>query len=226
MSESSDPDLPERKKLLIVEDHPLFRSMLAQMICQQSDMTVCGETDNIRDAMRMVENTDPHAAIIDLTLKGSSGLELVKTLKTRTVPLPVLVLSMQPENLYAERVLRAGARGFISKSETPSEVILAIRKVLDGGIYVSESINHMLLQRLSNPSAVKRTSELDLLSDREIEVFQLFGQGLNSREISARISLGVSSVESYRSRIREKLVIRNSAELYQRAARWVAEQGL
>ena len=126
------------KQVLVVEDHPLFRAMLVQMIEQEPGMEVCGQADNNRDALRIIEETLPDAAIVDLTLKGSSGLELLKDLKAQHMRLPVLVLSMHEERLYAERVLRAGAKGYVTKQETPSEVLAAIRKVLAGGIYVSE----------------------------------------------------------------------------------------
>lgn len=222
----STPSTLAKKKVLVVEDHPLFRAMLVQLIDQELGMTVCGEADNICDAMEIIGRIHPDVVIVDLTLQGSSGLELIKGLKTRRIPPPVLVLSMHSETLYAERALRAGAKGYLSKLEPPCEVARAIRKVADGGIYVSEPVSTTILGRLGRSEEVRPPSGMDLLSDREIEVFHLFGLGLNSREISAQIHLGVSSIDSYRSRIKEKLGIRNAAELYQHAARWVAEQGL
>jgi DNA-binding NarL/FixJ family response regulator len=222
----SDSTALANKKVLIVEDHPLFRAMLVQLIDQELGMAVCGETDNISDAMGIIGQTHPDVVIIDLTLQGSSGIELLKDLKKRRISLPVLVLSMHSEDLYAERVLRAGAKGYLSKLAPPAEVALALRKVATGGIYVSERVNAALLGRIGRADEAVRPTGLDLLSDREIEVFQLFGLGMNSREISERTNLGTSTVDSYRARIREKLGIKNAAELYQRAAQWVAEQGL
>jgi DNA-binding NarL/FixJ family response regulator len=215
-----------KKKILIVEDHPLFRAMLVQLIGQELGMTVCGETDNIKDALALIKQSHPDAAIVDLTLHGSSGLELIKELKARNLALPVLVLSMHAEGLYAERVLRAGAKGYVSKHESPAEVVAAIRKVTDGHIYVSERVNEAILQRLGRADQAMQPSGMDLLSDREIEVFQLVGRGLNSREIAGQLNLGSTTVDSYRARIKEKLGIRNAAELYQRAAQWLAESGL
>ena len=215
-----------KKKILIVEDHPLFRAMLVQLIGQELGMTVCGETDNIKDALALIKQSHPDAAIVDLTLHGSSGLELIKELKARNLGLPVLVLSMHAEGLYAERVLRAGARGYVSKHESPAEVVAAIRKVTDGHIYVSERVNEAILQRLGRADRAVQPSGMDLLSDREIEVFQLVGRGLNSREIAGQLNLGSTTVDSYRARIKEKLGIKNAAELYQRAAQWLAESGL
>jgi DNA-binding NarL/FixJ family response regulator len=215
-----------KKKILVVEDHPLFRAMLVQLIGQELGMSVCGETDNIKDALALIKQSHPDAAIVDLTLQGSSGLELIKELKARNLALPVLVLSMHAEGLYAERVLRAGAKGYVSKHESPAEVVEAIRKVTDGHIYVSERVNEAILQRLGRADKAVQPSGMDLLSDREIEVFQLVGRGLNSREIAGQLNLGATTVDSYRARIKEKLGIKNAAELYQRAAQWLAESGL
>jgi DNA-binding NarL/FixJ family response regulator len=215
----------EKKKILIVEDHPLFRAMLVQLISQELGMMVCGETDNIKDALTIIGRTHPDAAIVDLTLQGSGGLELIKELKARNIGLPVLVLSMHAEKLYAERVLRAGAKGYVSKQESPSEVVEAIRKVMDGRIYVSDRVNEAILGRLGRADKAVQPSGVDLLSDREIEVFQLVGRGLNSREIAGQLNLGPTTVDSYRARIKEKLGIKNAVELYQRAAQWLAEDG-
>ena len=216
----------KKKKILIVEDHPLFRAMLAQLIEKDLGMTVCGQADNIKEALTLIERTRPDAAIIDLTLSGASGLELIKDLTARNFGLPVLVLSMHGEKLYAERVLHAGAKGFISKEESPAEVVEAIRTVLAGRIYVSERVNEAILERQGHAGKLVPTTGVDLLSDRELEVFQLVGSGLNSREIAARLRLGPTTVDSYRARIKEKLGIKNAAELYQRAAQWVAQRGL
>jgi DNA-binding NarL/FixJ family response regulator len=216
----------EKKKILIVEDHPLFRAMLVQLIDQELGMMVCGEADNIKDALTIIGRTHPDAAIVDLTLHGSGGLELIKELKARNIGLPVLVLSMHAEKLYAERVLRAGAKGYVSKQESPCEVVEAIRKVMDGRIYVSERVNETILERLGRADKAVQPSGMDLLSDREIEVFQLVGRGLNSREIAGQLNLGPTTVDSYRARIKEKLGIKNAAELYQRAAQWLTESGL
>lgn len=222
----TDPVPAEKKKILIVEDHPLFRTMLVQLIEKDLGLGVCGEADNIRDAMSIVERTQPDAAIVDITLQGSSGLELIKDVKARKIRLPVLVLSMHEEKLYAERALRAGAKGYISKQEAPSEVIEAIRKVLAGRIYVSERVTGDILGRLGHVDEATQPSGMDILSDREIEVFQLIGRGLNSRQIAERINLGPTTVDSYRARIKTKLGIKNAAELYQRAAQWVAERNI
>ncbi len=216
----------EKKKILVVEDHPIFRAMLVQLIGQEPDLTVSGKVDNIKDALAFIQRTSPAAAIVDLTLQGAGGLELIKELKARKLELPVLVLSMHAEQLYAERALRAGAKGYVSKHAAPAQVIRALRRVLAGRIHVSEQINERILERLGHAAMAVQASGMNVLSDREIEVFQLVGRGLNSREIAGHINLGPTTVDSYRARIKDKLGIKNAAELYQRAAQWVAENGL
>lgn len=210
-------------RILIVEDHPLFRTMLVQLVEEELGMTVCGEADNVSDALLCIEQSPPDAAIVDLTLRSANGLELLKDLQARKLQFPVLVLSMHPERLYAERVLRAGARGYVTKEESPSEVVTAIRTVLAGRIYVSARVNDSLLERLGPAGGATIRAEASLLSDRELEVFQWVGRGLNSREIASRTGLGMTTVDSYRARIKEKLGIKNAVELYQRAAQWAAE---
>jgi DNA-binding NarL/FixJ family response regulator len=210
----------KKKKILIVEDHPVFRAMLVQLIEKELGMTVCGRADNIQEAITLIERTRPDAAIVDLTLQGPGGLELIKDLKARHHHLPVLVLSMHEEHLYAERALRAGAKGYISKQEEPAEVVEAIREVLNGRTYVSKRVNRAILDRLGHADKAVPPSGMDLLSDREIEVFQLVGRGLNSRDISKELHLEPSTVDSYRARIKQKLGIKNAAELYHRAAQW------
>lgn len=214
----------ETKNILVVEDHPLFRAMLVQLINTEIGITVCCEADNIRDAMMLVERNPPDAAIVDLTLQGKSGLELIKQLKASRYPIPVLVISMHEEILYAERALRAGARGYISKQQPAAEVIKAIRKVLDGDIYVSERVSKAILEKLSDTGQHMQISGMDVLSDREIEVFLLIGRGLNSRQIGEQLNLVTSTVDSYRARIKIKLGIKNASELYQRATEWLVER--
>ncbi len=218
----TDTPAVEKKKIIVVEDHPLFRAMLVQLIDKELGMTVCGEADNIKDAMALIEQTNPDAALVDLTLQGSSGLELIKNLKARGFDLPVLVLSMHEDKLYAERVLRAGAMGYVSKQESPTKVIEAIRKVMAGEISVSADVSGRILARVG-ASNLRRPSGMDALTDRELEVFQLVGRGFTAFDIAKRLNLGHATVETYRRRIREKLGLKKVAELYQRAALWVAE---
>ena len=215
-----------KKTIFIVEDHPLFRYMLVDLINNEPNMTVCGEADNVIDALSSIKLVQPDAAIIDLTLIGSCGLELIKSLRAHQMQIPLLVLSMHDENLYAERVIRAGAQGYISKLASPAEVIKAINRVLAGQIYVSELINSEILSRLGNNHNAESPSKITTLSDREIEVFQLIGGGLNSRECAVSLKLGISTIDSYRARIKDKLGLKNAAELYQCSAQWLVENHL
>ena len=221
----ADP-APMLKKAIIVDDHPMMREMLKIVIVQQAGMLVCGEADNVHDALRIHDSHRPDLAIVDLTLKDSNGLDFIKILRERSFQTPVLVISMHSENIYAERVMRAGANGYISKGESIPRIAGAMRKVAEGGVSVSEQVMESVIRKLGSKMKTELASDLDALSDREMEIFRLFGLGLNSREISRKIHLAVSSVDSYRARIRVKLGIRNAAELYQRAAYWVSEQGL
>jgi len=227
---SAKPTMPPKSnpkvvKVVLVEDHLMFREWLGQMLTREPGFAVCGEADNIRQGLQMIQQTSPDIAIVDITLRGSSGLELIKDLKAHGINVPVLVLSMHDEALYAERVLRAGAKGYISKSAASSTLTKAILQVLSGKIYLGESMTTMLLEKIGNPKAVTAASRMSLLADRELEVFHLIGRGYNGREIAEQLNLGETTVDTYRARIKEKLQLRNAAELYSRAAQWVQENG-
>jgi DNA-binding NarL/FixJ family response regulator len=211
-------------KVVLVEDHQMFREWLAHLITKKAAATVCGEADNIKEALEIIKKTNPDIALVDISLKGSSGLELIKDLKAHGLNVPVLVLSMHEETLYAERVLRAGARGYITKTEASNTLLKAIQMVLAGQIYLGEGITASILERVTS-RAGQTTSGIALLADRELEVFQLIGKGFNGREIAERLHLGETTVDSYRARIKDKLKLRNAAELYSRAAQWVQEHG-
>lgn len=212
-------------KVLLVEDHPMFREHLGHLINRDLGMIVCGEADNIKDAMRLAVETKPDIAIVDITLRGSSGLELIKDIKAQGIDLPVLVLSMHDEELYAERALRAGARGYVSKNEASTEVVKAIRCVVGGEVYASRKMTLKLLDRMTQKRQSAELIGLETLADRELEVFQLLGQGKSTRDIALVLGLGESTVETYRSRIKDKLQLRSAAELYLRAGQWVREIG-
>ncbi|MBL9116149.1 MAG: response regulator transcription factor [Verrucomicrobiaceae bacterium] len=219
-----DPSIAHLK-VILVEDHPMFREQLAQLINRDLGMNVCAEADNSSDAMRLIDEHEPDVAIIDLTLRQSNGLELLKDLKAQNSQVKVLVLSMHDEEVYAERVLRAGARGYITKNEASFEVVKAIRKVMDGDVYVSKNVTSRILERMATKGGSAQASGVESLADRELEVFQLLGRGKNSRQIAEILGLGESTVETYRSRIKEKLQLRSSTELYLRAGQWVRENG-
>ena len=211
-------------RVVIVEDHQMVREWLGRMICEDGTFTVCGEADNIQSALAIIQRTQPDVIILDLTLRGSSGLELLKDLLAQEIEIPVLVLSMHEESLYAERALRAGARGYISKQADSSTLFKALRAVLSGEIYLDGPTNSLLLEKFVRPGA-RKGGGLETLSDRELEVFQLMGKGVPKREIVRQLGLGEATVDTYQARIKEKLGLRNSAELYAFAARWVEEHG-
>ncbi|OYW27595.1 MAG: DNA-binding response regulator [Chthoniobacter sp. 12-60-6] len=212
-------------KVLLVEDHPMFREHLGQLIDRDLGMSICGEADNIRDAMRLIHETKPDIAIVDITLQGSSGLELLKDIKAQGLDINVLVLSMHDEELYAERALRAGAKGYITKNEASNEVIEAIRCVMKGDVYASRQMTAKLLERMTQKRSNSELAGMETLADRELEVFQMLGRGKSTREIAQALHLGESTVETYRARIKEKLQLRSAAELYLRAGQWVRDHG-
>jgi DNA-binding NarL/FixJ family response regulator len=212
-------------KVLLVEDHPMFREHLSQLIDRDLGMSVCGEADNIRDAMRLIREMRPDIAIVDITLRGSSGLELVKDIKAQGLSVNVLVLSMHDEELYAERALRAGAKGYITKNEASTEVVKAIRCVMSGEVYASKRVTAKLLERMTQKRAAPQLAGMETLADRELEVFQMLGKGRSTREIAQSLNLGESTVETYRARIKDKLQLKSAAELYLRAGQWVRDHG-
>jgi DNA-binding NarL/FixJ family response regulator len=213
-------------KVVLVEDHKMFREWLGHMISMDDAFAVCGEADNIRDALVMIKDKQPDIAIVDITLRGgSSGLELIKDLKAHGIAIPVLVLSMHDEELYAERVLRAGAKGYITKHEASSTLLKAIRQVLSGQVYLGEKMTAAILGKMTGHKSQSTSSGLESLADRELEVFQLIGKGYNAREIASQLHLGETTIDTYRARIKEKLRLRNAAELYSRAAQWLRDHG-
>ena len=177
-SAGDEKNAPKQYKVVLVEDHLMFREWLTQMLSRDAGCEVCGEADNIQDAIRIIRATKPDIVIVDITLHGSSGLELIKDLRAQGLSVPVLVLSMHDESLYAERVLRAGARGYISKHEAASTLSKAIQHVLSGQVYLSEGMTANLLEKVSGHKSAAATAGLELLADRELEVFQLIGRGI------------------------------------------------
>jgi DNA-binding NarL/FixJ family response regulator len=211
---------PRKYRVFLVEDHPLFREQLAHLISKEPDMSVCGEADNTRDALHLLQSAPADIVIVDLTLKGPNGLELIKDLKARQIDVPVLVLSMHDEVLYAERVLRGGARGYITKHEASHEVMAAIRKVLNGQVYLGTQMASRIVENIS--TRPKTENGVSSLTDRELEVFELIGRGHTTREISDSLRLGISTVDTYRARIKAKLHLENASQLCHEAIRWVS----
>jgi DNA-binding NarL/FixJ family response regulator len=208
------------KRVFLVDDHPMVRELLALMIDQQPDLQVCGEASDAAQAIEGIGNTLPDIAVVDLSLKSSSGLELIKDIKARKWGTPVLVLSMHDEGLYAERVLRAGGFGYINKQESSNEILHAIRKVIDRQIYVSERLAGTMLKRIAE-GGMNQSSPVESLADRELEIFQMIGRGNSTRSISETLGLSIKTVESYRARIKEKLQLEDGIQLMQHAVLWV-----
>lgn len=219
------PAPPGRKNtVLIVDDHPLLRDGLAKVINQQPDLAVCGEAADARAGLAAAGRLRPDAVIADLTMDAGNGLDLIKDLHARDAKLPILVLSMHHENLYAERAVRAGAQGYVMKREPVSAVLAALRKVLAGHMALSEEIVRRLLDAPGCARKPAAASPADLLSDRELEVFRLLGQGFGTRQIAAKLRLATSTVESYRAGIKQKLGLARATELVARAAQFVANE--
>jgi DNA-binding NarL/FixJ family response regulator len=218
------PQLTKKARVVIVEDHPMFRERLGHLIDKTDDLMVSGEADNIRDGFALIKRTQPSIAIVDISLKGSNGLELLKDLRAHSIEVPVLVLSMHDESLYAERALRAGARGYITKHEASANVMVAIRQVLKGEVYLNLRFMTRLMGMISGRTLSSHLT--DRLADRELEVFELIGRGLTTREIAQQLRLGITTVDTYRTRIKEKLKLENAARLRLEASRWVQQQEL
>ena len=220
-SESTDP--AKRKRVFLVDDHPMVREQLAHLLDQQADLQVCGEASDLAEALAGIEHQMPDIAIIDLNLRASSGLDLLKDLKVRGLEIPVLVLSMHDESLYAERALRAGAMGYINKQESTRNILVAIRQVLDGGVHLSAELADKMVKDLVGSAKGKEMSPLARLADRELEVFQLIGRGQGTRKIAESLGLSIKTIESYRARIKEKLDLDDGIQLLQRAVQWMED---
>jgi DNA-binding NarL/FixJ family response regulator len=215
------PEAGGRKKaVFLVDDHPLVREWLTNLIHQQGDLAVCGEADNAPAAMQAILTLKPDVAIVDISLKDSSGIELIKDLKRCSPGVAVLVLSMHEESHYVERALRAGARGYIMKRETTRKVIAAIRQVLQGKLYVSEEIAAAMAAQFVEGKTLATHSPAEQLSDRELEVFELLGRGRGTRQIAEMLRVSVKTVQAYCARIKEKLNLASATELVREAVRW------
>lgn len=224
------PQMPQRNqsvmhKIIIVDDHPVMRKGLALTLDAEMDLSVVGQMNSAEEAMDEVERLEPDLAVIDISLPGMSGMELVKHLQARMPELRTLVVSRHDESLYAERAIRAGARGYIMKLEAGDVIVKAVRHVMNGGIYVSDEINERLLLSMASGGRERISqSPLEVLSDRELEVFELTGRGTGTRDIAERLHLSVKTVESYRARIKKKLNLESATELMQHAVQWVESE--
>jgi DNA-binding NarL/FixJ family response regulator len=213
-----------KRRILIVDDHPMMRQGLSQLIGEEADLTICGEAEKASQALEGIGKLKPDLVLVDISLPDKNGLELIKDMQATQPGLMVLVISMHDESLYAERVLRAGGRGYIMKQEGGKKLMAAIRQVLSGQIYVSEKMSARILEGFSGRHASTGSSPVDKLSDRELEVLELVGEGKGTREIAAQLHLSVKTVEVHRAHIKEKLALKTAPELVRFAVRWVEAQ--
>jgi DNA-binding NarL/FixJ family response regulator len=209
-----------RSTVFIVDDHPIVRQGLTLLINREPDLAVCGDAEEAGSALRRIEELKPDLIVVDVSLNGPDGLDLLKNIRARDVSLPVLILSMLDESLYAERALRAGANGYIMKQEATDRVLVAIRRILDGEIYLSDRMANRMLHRFANGAGAEQRSPIADLTDRELEVFRLIGEGHATRQIAQELHISVKTVESYQAHIKDKLSLKNARELVQRAIQW------
>ncbi len=210
-----------KRTVLIVDDHPIVRQGLAQLINQEKDLEVCGQAEDAHEAMQAIRQLQPDMVIVDIALKDTSGMELIKDLKVQYPDLPVLTLSMHDEAIYGERALRAGARGYIMKQEATEKVVTAIRRVLAGEVYVSNGMAAKMVSKLVGGGARTTGSPADVLSDRELEVFRMIGEGYGTREMAEKLHLSIKTIETYRAHIKDKLNLQDANELLRFAIQWV-----
>jgi DNA-binding NarL/FixJ family response regulator len=213
-----------KKRILLVDDHPIMRQGLAQLINHEPDLSVCGEADSARAAMEMIGKLDPDLLILDISLPDKNGIEVIKDIQAQGWKLPILVVSMHDESLYAERVLRVGGRGYVMKQEGGKKLVDAVRHVLSGKVYVSDSVSSKLLDGFSGRTSQASVSPIDRLSNRELQVFELIGGGKTTREVAHQLHLSIKTVEVHRMNIKRKMGIKTAAELIHSAVRWIEPQ--
>jgi len=224
MKRKNKPATKQKSRIFIVDDHPIVRKGLIQLINQEPDLIVCGEAENAEAALEILKKVKPDLAIVDISLPGMDGIELTRLIKDRFENIPVLVISMHDESLFAERALDVGAKGYIMKQEAIEKTMEAIRRVLRRELYVSEKVSADIVRRFVNGRPKSTFSPEGLLSDREMEVFRLIGQGLENHLIADRLHLSLKTVESYRVNIKNKLNLKNPAELLKHAVHWAKGQ--
>lgn len=216
--------MAQKNKVLIVDDHPLVREWLANLINEQADLRVCDEASNAPQAFQKIGDENPDIVIVDISLEGGSGIDLIKNIKAAHPGVAMIVLSMHDESLYAERALRAGARGYIMKREATKKILQAIRAVLGGKLYISDKISGAMAEKFVDGHLTPAISPVEQLSDRELEVFQLLGRGYSTRQIADHLHVGFKTVQTYSARLKEKLKLDNATKLLHEAIRWHESQ--
>lgn len=217
---------PVRHRIFLVDDHPVTREGVRVLIDQEPDLVVCGQADSAPAALQLIQRLKPDLAVVDITLKTTSGIELMKNVKALLPDLPVLIMSMHDESLYAERALRAGAKGYVMKHEASDRILTAIRSVLAGDLYLSEKMKEKMLHRLVRSRKNEVVFTIDTLSDREMEVFQLIGNGFGTRQIADKLNLSVKTIDSYREHLKLKLRLEKGSDLVRHAIQWVRSEGV
>jgi DNA-binding NarL/FixJ family response regulator len=215
---------PAKSRILIVDDHPLFREGLQQLVDRDPQLAVCGEASSAAEALQALRQLKPDLVLVDISLGGTSGIELIKHIKSEFEELPVLVVSMHDESLYAERALRAGAMGYVMKHEPSKTVKSAIHKVLQGEMYLSEKMSSTIVSKFMRGQADRQTSPIETLSDRELEVFRMLGQGKGTRHIAQQLNVTIATINSFRNRIKEKLKLKTATEVMLHAIQWCREE--
>ena len=221
-----DTAAAEKSRILIVDDHPLFREGLRQLIERDPELSVCGEAADATEAQQAIVQQKPDLVLVDISLGATSGIDLIKAIKNQYDELPVLVVSMHDESLYAERSLRAGAMGYVMKHEPSKTVKAAIHKVLGGEIYLSEKMSSSVISKFMRGEGGRSTSPLEILSDRELEVFRMLGQGKGTRQIAHDLNVTIATVNSFRNRIKEKLSLKTATEVMLHAIQWFRDGAL
>ena len=225
MSHAKQAAAEKRKVgIFVVDDHPVVRQGIRMLVGQEPDLTVCGDADNASDALTAIEHLKPNLAIVDLSLKSGSGMELIKDLQIRCPKVSILVLSMHDESFYAERALRAGAKGYVNKAEGPEKVIEGIRRILRGEVFLSEKVVSRMLSRLADGRTANAANLAECLTDRELQVFELIGTGKGAQEIAVQLHLSVKTIETHREHIKQKLKLEGSKDLLKLAIQWVQSE--
>lgn len=212
-----------KRRIYIVDDHPLMRKGMAMTLQAEMEFDVCGQAETAEKAIEEIPELKPEVAVIDISLPGMNGIELIKHLLPHLPNLKVLVVSRHDEELYAERAIRAGAKGYLMKLEAGDILVTAVKQILNGGLYLSNEIGSQMILKMTSGKSSTSANPLELLSDRELEVFELIGKGESTNEIAQRIHISVKTVESYRSRIKDKLLLKSANDLLRRAVQWVEE---